>query len=215
MIFGLKKSSKLEVNHWAYDAFLFLLLLIKIVFVLSTLKNRVNANDRNQYIMILTKNMFTVGICLLLLYLFHPYTKNPALVWRDTKVFLFMFAILTLFEIDWNVFISPMSSVISDVDGKNNTSRTLSSSISSLESTMHGALCNRNSVYTDPIFNVPPLRDFCSNSQIKSENIAAVLIILAVIIFGLIHKPTSGKNHYETTAILIILATIAFGIWFQ
>jgi cytochrome c biogenesis factor len=39
---------------------------------------------------------FNILMALLLLYLFHPMSKNPVFVNRETKIYMFIFAVLTL-----------------------------------------------------------------------------------------------------------------------
>jgi hypothetical protein len=213
MIFGKHKSAKMEVNHWMYDTFLFVTLIIKIVYVLSALKNRVDPNDRNQYIMILMQNIFTMLICFLMLYLFHPYSKHPTEIWRDTKIFLFMYAILTLFDIDWNIFLSPVSAVISDERREYNTSRSMAQTRSKIETVAHGLVCNRDSVYSKPVVDVSPLRSFCSHPQIDSGTIAALIVVVIIFVLGAVHKRTHATDHYYSTAYFILAATIGFAFW--
>ena len=193
--------------------FLFITLIIKIVYVLSALKNRLDPNDRNQYIMILTQNLFTMLICFLMLYLFHPYSKHPTEIWRDTKIFLFMYAILTLFDIDWNIFFSPVSAVISDDRRVYNTNQTMAQSRSRVETVVHGLVCNRDSVYSKPVVDVAPLRSFCSHPQIDSGTIAALVVVVIIFVLGAVHKKKAEARHYYTTAYFILIATIAFAFW--
>ena len=213
MIFGRHKNAKLEANHWVYDMFLFVTLIIKIVYVVTALKNRLDPNDRNQYIMILAQNLFTMLICFLMLYLFHPYSVHPTEIWRDTKIFLFMYAILTLFDIDWNLFFSPVSAVISDERRVYNTNRAMAQSRSKVETAMHGLVCNKGSVYSSPVLDVAPLRAFCSDPQIGSGTVATLVVVVIILVLGAIHKRKSEARHYYATAYFILAATIAFAFW--
>ena len=211
MLFG-NKGSKTERKFGLYDVFLFVTLIVKIVYVLTALKNRTDPNDRNQYIMILTQNIFTVLICFLLLYLFHPYSKHPTEVWQETKMFLFMYAILTLFEMDWNVFLSPMTAVLSNEEGVSHITDTLGSSTSNMESVAHKLLCNKDGAYREPRFDVPAVRDFCSHSQIESGTVATIIVVLMIIIFGFIHIRKPHGERYHGKIFFVFLATILFAI---
>jgi hypothetical protein len=213
MLFG-KKSSKRNENPGLYDFILFITLIVKIVYVITAIKNRIDPNDRSQYIMILARNVFTILICSLLLYLFHPYSKHPTEVWKETKMFFFLYAMLTLFEIDWNVFVSPMTAVLSSEDGVDNTISTFSENTSTIESTMHKMLCRKDGAYSEPKVDVGSLRDFCSHSQIDTKTVAAIIIVIMISIFGIIHirRPHGGRLHSKI--LIIFLATIAFAVAF-
>ena len=213
MLFG-KKSSKRNENPGLYDLVLFITLIVKIVYVIMAIKNRVDPNDRSQYIMILTRNVFTILICFLLLYLFHPYSKHPTEVWRETKMFFFLYAMLTLFEIDWNVFVSPMTAVLSSEDGVENTTSTMAKNTSTMESTMHKLLCRKEGAYREPKVDVELLRDFCSHSQIETGHVAAVIVVVMISIFAFIHIRRPHGERVHSKIVIISLATIAFAVAF-
>jgi len=186
MIFAGKRQGRLEHNHWVYDAFLFMLLIVKAIYVMSSLKNRRDPNDRNQYIMLLSKNLFSVLICVLLLFLFHPFSKNPVLVWRDTKLFLFVFGVLSMFDINWYTFTASMRDVLAADDAEEHINQRL----------------DRNTA-----------RFGGDNSHIHPTHISTVIVIVLAIAFGFMHHGAHGYSAHHILALLIVLAAIAFGVW--
>ena len=79
-----------------YEVYLYLLLLIKLFELYCIVWNRLNPSTRSAQYLFQTNRVFTVCMTLLMLYLFHPYTRNPVSIDRETKLFLFTFACITL-----------------------------------------------------------------------------------------------------------------------
>jgi hypothetical protein len=78
--------------HW----YLYLLLIVKLTFFYFLLKKRRNPSPENEKKLSLIDTLFIVLLSILMIYLFHPFTKNPVCIDRETKLFLFTFAILTI-----------------------------------------------------------------------------------------------------------------------
>ena len=187
MIFAGRKRGRLEHNHWMYDAFLFVLLIVKAIYIMSSLKNRRDPNDRNQYIMLLSKNLFSVLLCVLLLFLFHPLSKNPVLVWRDTKLFLFIFAVFSMFDVDWYTFTASMRDVLSADDAIDHIDQRLDRNAGSMGSG-----------------NYP---------DIHPTHLSTVIIVVLAIVFGVVHHGAGEYKAHHVLAILIVLSALAFGVW--
>ena len=78
--------------HW----YLYVLLMVKLLVLYFFLKEKVNPSPENKNKLSLIDKVFYILLSLLMVYLFHPFTKNPICVDRETKLFLFIFAILTI-----------------------------------------------------------------------------------------------------------------------
>ena len=78
--------------HW----YLYVLLLIKLVFLYLFLKNKVVHSDETEKKLNQIDKLFMSLLSILMIYLFHPFTKNPICIDRETKLFLFTFGILSL-----------------------------------------------------------------------------------------------------------------------
>ena len=79
-----------------YEAYLYLLLVIKCFELFCIVWNRLKPSERSAKYLFQTNRLFTVLVTLLMLYLFHPFTRNPVNIDRETKLFLFAFACITL-----------------------------------------------------------------------------------------------------------------------
>ena len=60
------------------------------------IKNKVDPSPETEKRLSFMDKLFTILLTILMIYIFHPYTKNPTIVDKETKLFLFTFAILTL-----------------------------------------------------------------------------------------------------------------------
>jgi hypothetical protein len=78
--------------HW----YLYLLLIVKLTFFYFLLKEKRSPSPENEKKLSLIDTLFIVLLSILMIYLFHPFTKNPVCIDRETKLFLFTFAILTI-----------------------------------------------------------------------------------------------------------------------
>jgi hypothetical protein len=78
--------------HW----YLYVLLFVKLTFFYFLLKEKRNPSSENEKKLSLIDKAFMFLLSLLMIYLFHPFTKNPVCIDRETKLFLFTFAILTI-----------------------------------------------------------------------------------------------------------------------
>ena len=79
-----------------YEVYLYLLLLIKLFELYCIVWNRLKPSTQSAEYLFQTNRVFTVSITLLMLYLFRPLTRNPVSIDRETKLFLFTFACITL-----------------------------------------------------------------------------------------------------------------------
>ncbi len=80
--------------HW----YLYILLLVKMIILFLFIKNKVDPSPETEKRLSFMDKLFTILLTLLMIYIFHPYTKNPTSVDKETKLLLFTFAILTLFH---------------------------------------------------------------------------------------------------------------------
>ena len=136
--------------------------------------------------MLLAKNLFSVLICVLLLFLFHPFSKNPVLVWRDTKLFLFVFGVLSMFDIDWYTFTASMRDVLAADDSEEHINQRM----------------NRNTA-----------RIGGDDYHIHPTHLSTVVVIVLAIAFGVMHHGTHGYHAHHVLAVLIAMAAIASGVW--
>jgi hypothetical protein len=80
-----------------YDAFLVLLLLVKLVLVVSSVLNRLNVDVKvSSEVLTISKNAFDILMCLLLMFLFNPFYTKIHKINYETCVFIFVFAVLTI-----------------------------------------------------------------------------------------------------------------------
>ncbi len=80
-----------------YDYLLFLILAIKLTLLALFLKQKIAPSELTKHRMEILENSFITLMLLLMVLLFHPFSKNPVIIERETKLFLFTFAILTAF----------------------------------------------------------------------------------------------------------------------
>ena len=83
-------------NMTWYELYLYLLLLIKLIELYCIVWNRLKPSTRSAEYLFRINRVFTVCMTILMLYLFHPFTRNPVSIDRETKLFLFTFACITL-----------------------------------------------------------------------------------------------------------------------
>ena len=78
--------------HW----YLYVLFFVKLMVLYLFLKKRVDPTPESEKRFDSVDKLFMILLAILILYLFHPYTTNPVCVDRETKIFLFIFGIMTL-----------------------------------------------------------------------------------------------------------------------
>ena len=76
------------------DWYLYVLLSIKILFLLLFLKNKLHSTPESKKRLELVEGIFMLLLCALMISLFRP-GKGNVCVEKETKLFLFMFAVLT------------------------------------------------------------------------------------------------------------------------
>jgi len=81
-----------------YDAYLGFLILTKLVFVYFVVKNRIEPSDLAKTRIVQADNVFKVGTAILMIYLFRPRNQLPLKIDNHTKLCLFTFGILTVFD---------------------------------------------------------------------------------------------------------------------
>ena len=82
-----------------YELYLYLVFFVKLSFLLFFIQNKFYPTDTTEKHLLLTENIFNALMSLLIIYLFHPFSANPIFIDRETKIFLFIFATLTLLHI--------------------------------------------------------------------------------------------------------------------
>ena len=78
--------------HW----YLYVLFVVKLLVLYYFLQKRRNPSPEHEKKFALIDKLFMILLTILMIYLFHPYTKNPVYVDRETKLFLFIFGIMSL-----------------------------------------------------------------------------------------------------------------------
>jgi hypothetical protein len=81
-----------------YDAYLLFLLATKLWFVVVVIQNRRNPSEQTKKHVDNSDIVFKIGVSILMIYLFRPNAPVPVKIEKETKVFLFAFAILTVFD---------------------------------------------------------------------------------------------------------------------
>jgi len=76
--------------------YLYVILLVKIVFLALFLKNKIKPTPESKERLKKVDALFMILLCILMIYLFHPGYKGNVCIDRETKLFLFTFAILTI-----------------------------------------------------------------------------------------------------------------------
>jgi hypothetical protein len=76
--------------HW----YLYVLFVVKLLVLYYFLQKRRNPEYEKKFALI--DKLFMILLTILMIYLFHPYTKNPVYIDRETKLFLFIFGVMSL-----------------------------------------------------------------------------------------------------------------------
>lgn len=79
-----------------YELYLYLLVFVKLSVIFFFIKNKIKPSDVTEKHFLFAEDIFNALMSLLMIYLFHPSSENPIFIDRETKLFLFTFAILTL-----------------------------------------------------------------------------------------------------------------------
>lgn len=75
--------------------YLYVIFVVKIVFLALFLKNKIRPTPKSEKRLKKVDALFMLLLSVLMIYLFHPGYKGPVCIDRETKLFLFTFAILT------------------------------------------------------------------------------------------------------------------------
>jgi uncharacterized protein YhhL (DUF1145 family) len=81
-----------------YKAFLYLVLLSKLYFVYTVVVYRMKPTPENSEKVTMSDNIFKVLMSLLMIYLFRPNSPSPVRIEGHTKLFLFVFGLLTIVD---------------------------------------------------------------------------------------------------------------------
>ena len=81
-----------------YDFYLVFLFIVKLVFLVSIIQTRVAPTPAAEQRLKWAHRIFTMGMALLLIFLFRPNTPSPVKIEKETKLFLFIFGLLTIFN---------------------------------------------------------------------------------------------------------------------
>ena len=96
-----------------YDAYVYLLFSLKIIFILlaianlymkSTNKLNTPTGQNIVYWKSRVDFVFTFLMALLLIYLFYPFSKAPVRINEETKVLLFLFGVILVVTAEWSDF---------------------------------------------------------------------------------------------------------------
>jgi hypothetical protein len=79
-----------------YEVYLSIIFIVKMLFLGFWIKNKLEPTELSKQGLYYSEKVFTTLMSLLIIYLFHPNTPNPTFVTRETKLFLFIFSILTM-----------------------------------------------------------------------------------------------------------------------
>ena len=75
--------------------YLYFLFCIKLIVLYLFIKQKRTPSKENAKKLAFMEKVFTLLLCTLMIYLFHPFSRSPVLIDKETKLFLFSFAILT------------------------------------------------------------------------------------------------------------------------
>ncbi len=78
------------------EIYLYLLLILKLSILYLWIKQRFKHDEKTAHSLSKCNMWFDTLVSLLMIYLFHPFSSNPVYIYRETKLFLFTFAFLTL-----------------------------------------------------------------------------------------------------------------------
>jgi hypothetical protein len=81
-----------------YQTFLFVVLLSKLYFVYAVVTYRLEPTPANSEKVKFSDNVFKVLMSLLMIYLFRPNSASPVKIEGHTKLFLFVFGLLTIVD---------------------------------------------------------------------------------------------------------------------
>ena len=76
--------------------YLYVILAVKILFLTLFLKNKMKPTPESEKRLKQVDAIFMLLLSALMIYLFHPGYKGTVCIERETKLFLFMFSILTI-----------------------------------------------------------------------------------------------------------------------
>lgn len=94
-----------ELGFWIYIIYIYVLIAIKLFFLISLIIIKLDKNTPSTVVMLndISKNVFVGMLAVLMLYLFHPRNKvEKVIIQGETKLLLFLFGIISLFELPWN-----------------------------------------------------------------------------------------------------------------
>jgi Na+/phosphate symporter len=75
--------------------YLYFIFVIKLLVIYLFIKQKRNPSKENAEKLAFMEKIFTLLLCILMIYLFHPFSRSPVLIDKETKLFLFSFAVLT------------------------------------------------------------------------------------------------------------------------
>lgn len=78
------------------DPFLFLIFISRLLVIYFNIELRFWKKNTSESNLIFWKNMSDFLIFILIIYLFHPFSKNPVNISREQKLYLFTFALLAV-----------------------------------------------------------------------------------------------------------------------
>ena len=82
-----------------YELYLYLVFIVKLSVLFFFIQNRFFHTEETEKHLLFTENIFNALMSFLIIYLFIPFSSNPIFIDRETKLFLFIFALLTLLHI--------------------------------------------------------------------------------------------------------------------
>lgn len=94
-----------NVGFWIYIIYIYVLIAIKLFFLVTLIiiKLNKNASDKIVTLNAISKNMFVGMLAILMVYLFHPRNNvEQVIIHGETKLLLFLFGVISLFELPWN-----------------------------------------------------------------------------------------------------------------
>ncbi len=94
-----------ELHSWIYIIYVYVLIVIKVYYIVTLIIIRIQKSSNSILVEsnTISKNIVMGMLAILMIYLFHPIRRGNVVVQGETKVLMFLFGILGLLDIPWDV----------------------------------------------------------------------------------------------------------------
>ena len=94
-----------EIHSWFYIIYVYVLIVVKVYYIVTLIVIRVQ--DSTNSILLetntISKNVVMGMLAVLMIFLFHPIRRGYVVVQGETKTLLFLFGILGLLDLRWDI----------------------------------------------------------------------------------------------------------------